>query len=186
MRMTAKPASAKTGKVTYTVTVVGVTGIIPTGSVSVSDGAGGTCTISSLNSSGKGNCKIVEAAGSYTVTATYSGDGNYNSAVFSIHKTVDKASPTILLKSSANPAPHPETIVYTVTLTGATGITPTGTASISDGQGGSCTTDELNSAGKGSCEITEAAGSYTVTATYSGDDSYKSVAAQMTETVHSG
>jgi hypothetical protein len=66
------------GPVTYTVTVTG-SGATPTGSVAVSDNQGGSCSIPSL-ASGAGSCAIDESASlsPYTVTASYSGDGNYN------------------------------------------------------------------------------------------------------------
>jgi hypothetical protein len=98
-------------------------------------------------------------------------------------RQIDVASPKVALKASANPAPHPETVVYSVTVSGVAGITPTGTVSISDGQGGTCNTDALDSSGKASCEITEGTGTYTVTASYSGDSNYKSATKSLSEKV---
>lgn len=45
----------------------------------VSDGAGGSCTISPLISA-SGSCAITDALGAYTLTASYSGDANYTVA----------------------------------------------------------------------------------------------------------
>lgn len=67
-----------------TVTVSG-TGLTPTGSVTISDGLSGqndSCVISTLNSSGSGNCELTPSHfGHLTLTATYGGDSNYESAV---------------------------------------------------------------------------------------------------------
>jgi hypothetical protein len=61
---------------TVSVTVSGSYGS-PTGSVSVTDGGEGSCFISSL-SSGTGSCVLISTSkGTKTLTATYSGDGNY-------------------------------------------------------------------------------------------------------------
>ena len=72
------------GPVTYGVIVNG-TGPTPTGSMTVSDNQGGSCSIPIL-SSGSGSCAIDESASlsPYTVTASYSGDDNYTSESTSI------------------------------------------------------------------------------------------------------
>ena len=69
-------AFSTSGPVTYQVEVNGPLGPA-TGSVAVSDGRGGTCM--AALSSGQGDCAINEAAASspFSVTAMYSGDGNY-------------------------------------------------------------------------------------------------------------
>ena len=80
------------GPVTYTVTVTG-TGPIPTGSVALADGQGGTCTINSLTA-GSGSCSMTENAASspYTVTAHYSGDVTYASATATLYISTSVAS----------------------------------------------------------------------------------------------
>jgi hypothetical protein len=62
---------------------------VPTGSVTLSDGQGGTCSIDPLTlgtTSSGGNCAMTESAISspYTITATYSGDSYYNGTATSI------------------------------------------------------------------------------------------------------
>ena len=78
---------------------------------------------------------------------------------------------TVLIAPSTLPA-TPGPVSYTATVTGA-GPTPTGSVTISDGQGGSCSINPLVS-GSGSCTISEsvASGPYTITGTYSGDSNY--------------
>ena len=97
------PNPATTGPVSYSVLVTGA-GATPTGSVSVSDGQGGSCIIASLGS-GSGSCSITEnASGSpYTVTGTYSGDANYSSGTSTTAETVNPATPTLTLKASPGP-----------------------------------------------------------------------------------
>jgi Bacterial Ig-like domain (group 3) len=175
--VTASP-SAVTGPVSYTATVKGVTGITPTGSVSVSDGTR-TCTISSLNSAGVGSCTIAEPAGPHGVRAAYGGDHNYLSAAGSVIETVAKATPTVALTASPANAKKGK-VTYKVTVTGATGFTPTGTVVVSDG---TRTCHFTLTAGKGSCVITEPAGKFTITATYGGNANYKPALADITKKV---
>jgi hypothetical protein len=73
--------------VTYKVTVLAVPGFTPTGSVTVKDSAG-SCDISAL-SAGSGKCSITEAAGSFTVTASYAGDTNFVAATGQKSETVN-------------------------------------------------------------------------------------------------
>ena len=83
------------------------------------------------------------------------------------------ASPTVTVSGVPNPATTGP-VSYSVLVTGA-GATPTGSVSVSGGQGGSCIIASLGS-GSGSCSITENASEspYTVTGTYSGDANYSS------------
>jgi hypothetical protein len=80
-----------TGPITYGVSVTAPIGT-PTGSVTVSDGHG-SCTIASL-SNGGGSCLIEETSANspYTVTANYSGDGNYVATSTSISEEIDGAA----------------------------------------------------------------------------------------------
>lgn len=79
------PATKGSAAVTYSATVSGP-GVTPTGWVSVTDGAKGSCTFSLT--SGAGSCAITEATGAHVVTATYQGDANYTSATAVIGETV--------------------------------------------------------------------------------------------------
>ena len=70
---------------TYSVSA-SASGPVPTGSVSVSDDHGGSCSIAALDA-GSGSCALTESASSspYVVTATYSGDSYYAGTVASIN-----------------------------------------------------------------------------------------------------
>jgi hypothetical protein len=167
--VTASPVPATLGSVTYTATVKGVSGTAATGTVAVSDGSGGSCLIGSL-SAGAGSCSIDEAAGSYTVTASYSGDTNYLAASGTKKQTVRKGKATVAITPSANPAPAPGSVSYLVSVTGVNGFTPAGSVFVSDGSGGSCSI--TLSAGSGSCSIDETQGTHHVTAEYLGSSQY--------------
>ena len=82
--VTSSPLPATPGSVSYAVTVSGQSGT-PTGTVTISDGKGGTCEIPSL-SAGTGSCSVTESAAEapLTVTASYSGDSTYVPATGSI------------------------------------------------------------------------------------------------------
>jgi hypothetical protein len=80
--------------------------------------------------------------GSDTITATYSGDTNYNSATASLNQSVGKNTPILpppVVSSSDLPIDTPETISETVptgvtgTVTFSNGITPLGSATIVNG-----------------------------------------------------
>jgi hypothetical protein len=91
--------TAPNGPVFYIVDVVGG-GAMATGTMSVSDGAGGTCSYTI--SPGNGGCAITEAVSAtpYDITATYSGDANYTAASGSTTELVEQA-PSITSADSA-------------------------------------------------------------------------------------
>jgi hypothetical protein len=82
------PDPATTGPVAYDVTVSG-SGATPSGTVTVSDGTGDSCT-GSRDISGSASCTLVENAtdSPYTVTAVYSGDDNYSAAAATTNEIV--------------------------------------------------------------------------------------------------
>lgn len=171
------PAS-KPGPVTYRVTASGVAGFAVSGSLTVSDGTR-SCSITAF--SGSGSCAINEPAGTYTVKASYGGNADYEPATATVSERVSKATPAVAISSSANPAPKAETVTYSVTVTGVAGFTPSGTVTVSDGHR-TCTAT-LSSSGKGSCGISEPAGTYTVTAKYGGNTNYNTASTSLKETV---
>ena len=148
---------------------------IPSGSVTITDGAGGSCTIASL-SGGTGSCSVTSTtAGAKTLTATYGGDANFNGSGGTEAHTVNKANTTTTISGDA---PDPSVVgePYTVNVSVAaappgTG-TPSGSVSVTDGAGATCTIASL-SVGTGSCSLTSTtAGAKTLTATFSGDANF--------------
>ncbi len=193
------PANATTGPVTYDVTVSAPSGgtLVPTGSVSISDGTN-TCSVASLTAvstppgyyESAGSCAIDENAGTYAVTATYTSTNGYPTVSGATTETVAKATPSVVVTSTDNPGvtgPVP----YQVTVDGPTGATaPTGSATVSDGKGGTCSAALSSTSGSsdatGSCSISEQAADspYSVTAAYGGDSNYNGVTSSaFSETV---
>ncbi len=141
----------------------------PTGTVTVSDGTGGTCTITLPAAS----CILTSTtAGAKTLTATYSGDANFNGSTSAgVSHTVNKADTTAAIFSDA---PDPSvvgqnvTVTYTVSVTSPGAGTPTGNVLVSDGVN-SCT----GTVTAGQCVIALfTPGVRTLTATYQGDANY--------------
>jgi hypothetical protein len=171
--------------VSYQVTVSDPTDTgIPTGSVSVSDGASGACSIPTLDGTGSGNCSVEEPAGSYTITATYSGDSNYASAQGTASETVTAATPTVNVTPQSGATTGE--VSYAVNVAGPAGaITPTGSVTVSD-RTSQCSITSLNGSGAGSCSIGEGAGTYSITATYNSDSNYTTAEGSAQETVSPG
>ncbi len=145
----------------------------PTGTVTVSDGGTQTC-VATLNASGAGGCQITEwASGPYVLSAIYGGDVNYvsSSTTAGPTLTVGAASTlTAITSATSSVAGQPITVAVDVAPVAPGAGTPTGTVTVSDGLGQSCPV--ALSAGTGSCQITEAAGSYSLSASYGGSSNY--------------
>ncbi|MFH1524331.1 MAG: Ig-like domain repeat protein [Chloroflexota bacterium] len=158
------------GTVTVSVTVSGA-GTTPTGTVAIT-GADTNCTITLVAGSGSCSTVVFDTAGAKTLTATYSGDGDYTTSSDTESHTVDQAASTTVITADApDPSVVGETVAVSVTVSGA-GVTPTGTVDIT-GADTNCTITLV--AGSGSCNatFTTTAGSpRTLTATYSGDGNY--------------
>ncbi len=185
IRATTDPA--QTGPVDYEVTVTGA-GAPPTGTVSVTDGHR-SCTVvlaASGPSTSAGTCSLDQAASGspYTVRASYRGDANDRSSTGTTTETVEKATPTVSIVTITPSPARTGAEEVTVDVLGSGGITPTGTLTVSDGQGGQCTGSKLEpgaSAGEATVSCTldlEAADSpYQLQATYSGDADYSGASA---------
>jgi hypothetical protein len=148
----------------------------PTGTVSFFDGAtllgsgtlaGGTTTlpVSTLR------------VATHTLTAVYGGDANSSgSTSAALVQTVNKASTSTTLASSANPsdALTPVTFTATVVATSPSSGTPTGTVTFRDGAT-SIGAGTLNASGNATFTTsTLAVGKHSITAVYSGDTNFNS------------
>jgi large repetitive protein len=187
------PGVATGGMFSFTATVSGV-GQTPTGTVSwtVTDpnGQAVVCASSALNGSGQGTCTVTDVlAGTYSATADYSGDTNYDTS--SGHDTtasVVKAASSTGVTDTAAGVVTGGTFAFSATVTGP-GVTPTGTIiwTVSGPTGPvSCAPSTLDDNGEGTCTITHAmAGDYSAKADYGGDPNYDTSSAQDT-TAHIG
>jgi predicted outer membrane repeat protein len=157
-----------------------------TGTVTVSDGGSNTCMATLV--AGTGSCTIAfPAVGSFSLTASYGGDANFNGSATatSTSHTVNKADTTTTITSdSPDPSSHgaPVAVDYSVVATSPGAGVPTGNVTVSDG------VDSCNaSVAIGTCTITlTTPGNRTLVATYDGDGNYNgstSSAASHTVTV---
>jgi hypothetical protein len=191
----------KTGTAFHdTAKVTGVPGIAPTGTVTYSLFPVGDCTGSPVttqavplesgatpNSSATGPL----GAGSYSFQATYNGDANYASSTacepFSVTAAGSSTVTQVIDDATGLPPTGNETAGSafhdTATVTGAAGVTATGSVIYTLFTGGSCTgihvtTQAVGLAGGGVPGSRSTgplgAGSYSYQATYSGDANYAS------------
>lgn len=111
--------------------------------------------------------------GHQSITAAYSGNGNYyssNSAAFD--EVVNPAVTSIALSSSLNPSAPGQAVTFSATITEGGATNPTGTVTFRDGSTTLGTSTVTSSGGVGKASFTTAsltAGSHPITASYSGD-----------------
>src|SRR5205814_1852624 len=127
--------------------------------------------------------------GAHTVTAAYSGDGNFNtsnSTASPLTQTVNKANTTTAVTSSANPSVSGQPVTFTATVSATapgTG-TPTGTVIFKDG----ATPIGTNTLSSGQATFTTSSlsvASHTISVVYNGDASFDtSTSPNLTQTVN--
>lgn len=112
--------------------------------------------------------------GSHTITATYSGDPNFQTSSDTLTQTVNKAPTTTTISSSPNPSVFGAPVTFTATVTAAPpgSGTPSGTVTFRRGATvlGSGTLDGTGHAGLTTSGLQ--VGTSSITATYSGDGSF--------------
>ena len=147
-------------------TVIFTSGATPLGTSALAGGVA-TATTSSL------------PVGSDPITATYSGDGNYNTATGTLTQVVNKASPTITVSTSG-----PSTFGGTVTITTTLPIGTTGT--VTDTSGGVTLGTGTVNPTTGTVTITTTVlpvGTDTITSSYGGDTNNGPATGTTTQTV---
>jgi hypothetical protein len=185
------PSPSATGQlvtVSFAVSQLAKVSYKPTGTVTVNASTGEAC-LAALPANGKASCQLTFlAAGTRTLTATYSGDAKDQSSVSgAATQTAVNLTTTAITKNTPNPAKvgRNVTVHFSVEANGAAKHTkPTGSVTVNASTGESCT-GTLSAGGNGSCELTfSTAGSRTLTATYAGDgDNAGSISPSTTETV---
>jgi hypothetical protein len=185
--------------VTYTDTVTGPTnGPTPTGTIAWTLSGPNSPTCSSVLLAGSGHtatatCVITYSqSGTYTASAAYPGDSNYNSVTSATNSnTVANPTPTNVVSVSPASPTLGSTVTYTDTVTGPTnGPTPTGTVAwtLTGPNTPSCSASTLSGSGNtahATCVVvySDAAvfpTSYTARAAYPGDSNYNSVNSNTT------
>jgi len=173
--------------VVLTATVQSSGGGTATGTVTFLDGSTslGTAAVSS-NAAQLSLSSL--SVGSHSITAKYSGDGNFTASTStSVTQTVNQATTTTTVAANLNPATFGQSVTFTVTVQPSAGGTPTGTVTLMDGTTSLGNTSLSNG---GSAQFTVgglSAGSHSVTAVYSGDTNFTaSTSAALAETVNQG
>ena len=168
--------------VTFTAAVSGP-GTNPTGTVTFLDGSNAIGT-GTLAPTGTGAAQATFttstlASGSHTITASYSGDSNYNSKTTpltgnpQVVNSSTKTGTTTTVASSKNPSNFGDQVTFTATVSPSSGSgTPSGTVTFLDGSN-SLGTGTLDSSGHATfITSTLPAGSHTITASYGGDNTF--------------
>jgi sugar lactone lactonase YvrE len=168
--------SAYGASVTFTATVTATGTVAPTGSVTFYDGA--TKLSTQTLGAGSGTAATATystsslAVGTHTITAAYNDDNdNFSSVSGPYTLTVNPATTTTVLTSSANPALAGASVTFTATVTSSGGNVPGGAV---DFYNGPTLLGSANLNAKGIANYTTsslAVGTYSLTAAYQGDTS---------------
>jgi len=157
--------------------------VLPSGSISYSILSGSSTVVGPTTAAltaGSGNATASLAIpntlspGSYTISASYAGDTNYQAAsAITIPLTISKVTPTITLTSSQNPSILTSAVTFTATLSSTAG-TPSGTVSFYDATTllGTVT---LSGAQAAYTTSSLATATHSITAVYSGDSKFVTV-----------
>ncbi len=186
------PATAGSS-ILFTATVAGPSGntTVPTGTVSFLNG---TTTLGSGKLSASAAASFSTStlpAGTYSITAEYSGDSNFSGStsnvVTQVVNAAAKASTTTVVTSSANPSTVGQSVSFTATVAGASGSSgvPTGSVTFMDA-GTTLGRGTLNAAGMATYSTSSLSiGSQSITAVYSGDSNFNgSTSAALTQMVN--
>ncbi|HEV3481492.1 MAG TPA: Ig-like domain repeat protein [Candidatus Acidoferrales bacterium] len=172
--------------VTLTATVTPSSGSTPTGPVTFSDGSTALSTVS-LNSSGAAAFTTSSLSiGSHSITAVYGGDSTFQGSTGTLSQTVNAASTTTTVNSSANPSILNSAVTFaaTVSVTAPAAGTPTGTIAFKDGSA-VLSTVAINTAGQATLSTSAlVTGPHSIAATYSGDSNFNgSLSATLSQSV---
>jgi hypothetical protein len=141
----------------------------PTGTFAIKDGASTLVSLPLDNAQSATFTTTGLAVATHPITGTYSGDGTFAPRVLKAAQVVNRATPSIQLSSSANPALVSAAVTLTATFTGPFGGTGSGTFSFAEG-GTTLTSGIANSSGQGTLSKANwPAGPHAITVTYSGD-----------------
>ncbi len=154
--------------VTLTAQISGVGSVVPTGTVTFSDGVTplGVVAVSATGAAIYQTATLV--VGTHPITAAYSGDATYSTASASLSQVVQTATTQTVLTASASPATYGAPLTLTATTTSA-GTIATGQVMFSDGST-SIGTAILNAAGVATLTTsTLTPGAHTIVASYPGD-----------------
>jgi hypothetical protein len=157
--------------VTFTATVTSQYGGAATGSVTFLSGSQtlGTATLSGNRAT---LTTSFAAAGTYSISAKYNGDGNNSTSTSSVLSQLINTSTTTTLTSSPNPSIVGEAVTFTATVTSTAGSPPNGESVTFYNGSAILGTAPLTSGIASLTTSSLAAGIYTITATYPGDANF--------------
>ncbi|MDE1156648.1 MAG: Ig-like domain repeat protein [Acidobacteriaceae bacterium] len=166
----ANPASTLSA-ITFIATVANAGQDVPGGTVTFLDG---TTTLGTASLDGNGQAALTVAklsAASHSVTAVYSGNGtNFGSSSTPVIEVVSLRPTTTVLTASADPSNSQQaTLIAVVRYDGS--VAPTGTVTFYNGST-AIGTSSVDSTGVATLVIAIGSQEETLTAAYSGDDSY--------------
>ncbi len=154
--------------VTFTATVTSQYGGAVSGNVTFKQGTTVLSTVLVVNGQAT-YATAIAAAGTSSITATYSGDtNNLGSTSAPLMQTVGQASSSTALASSQNPSYASQSVTFTATVTSQYGGAVTGNVVFRQGTTALGTASLVNGQASYTTAFT-AAGTFSITATYSGD-----------------
>jgi hypothetical protein len=163
--------------VTFTATVSSSTGT-PSGNVTFKDGSATIpgCNALVLNGSGQAACTLSSlSGGTYSITAEYAGNTNYNASTSDVYsQVVDKLNTTSTVTASTNPSVYGQSVTFTATVSSSSG-TPSGNVAFKDGSVTipGCDAQVLNGSGQASCTTSALTiASHNITVEYAGSANY--------------
>ena len=113
------PVTGQTVLISFAATPISPGFGIPTGTVTISDGQGRTCSGTLAPVTATGSCSIVfDQAGATSLTASYSGDQNFNSGSNApiAGPVIQKAATALVLSTSKTPSVYGEVIRFNADL----------------------------------------------------------------------
>jgi hypothetical protein len=112
------------------------------------------------------------SGGSHSLTASYSGDAVFKPSKSSVvTQVVKQRLPTVTMGSIPNPSHVNQVVAFTATVSGVTGIVPTGSVAFKEGTSILATVPLSNGRASFTTAFTKA-GSFSIVASYSGDLNY--------------
>ena len=195
--------------VSFTATVTGVGTTTPTGTVQFNvDGSPFGSPVTLLSGTANSASISTLTVGTHVVTAVYSGDSNYSGStgILSGGQIVGSASAGTVATTSLSPTVYGQSVIFTATVSGEYGLVKgrrnakgkpedvTGSvawtangATIVDCESTTVTYTPGTGVGTATCATASlAVGSYTITATYSGDSNHSGSTGIVSQVVQSG
>jgi hypothetical protein len=169
---------------TAAVNVVSPAAGTPTGTVQFFDGAAPLGT-GSVNSSGIATfATSALTGGAHTLSAVYSGDGNFSTSTSpSLSHTVTPKETTTAVVSSLNPSTYGVSVTFTATVTGS--IVAEGSITFKEGMTVLAGPTPVNASGQASFSTASlSGGTHTITADYSGTANYQASSGIVNQTVN--